>query len=57
MKHRNRRGKALPEESPGVASNMECTGLMPALPENDAQDEAEAALYGIHDGNGSRTGA
>jgi len=56
MKHRNRRGKDLSEERQSVASSTECTGLMPALPENDAQDEAEAALYGIHDGNGSRTG-
>lgn len=56
MKHGNRRGKALPEERQSVASSTECTGLMPALPEDDAQDEAEAALYGIHDGSGSRTG-
>lgn len=31
-----------------VASATECTGLMPALPRDEAQDEAEAALYGIH---------
>lgn len=32
-----------------VSSFTECTGLMPALPENEAQDEAYASLYAIHD--------
>ena len=31
-----------------VASATECTGLMPALPRDEAQDEADAVLYGIH---------
>ena len=47
MKHRRRRGSAA-RESQVVASATECTGLMPALPEDESQDEAEAALYGIH---------
>lgn len=46
MKHRQRRGSAA-GETQVVASATECTGLMPALPEDEAQDEAEAALYGI----------
>jgi len=47
MKYRRRRGDAA-EETQVVASGTECTGLMPALPQDEAQDEAEAALYGIH---------
>ena len=35
-------------ESEHVASATECTGLMPALPGDEAGNEAEAALYGIH---------
>ena len=30
-----------------VVSATECTGLMPALPEDDASDEASAALYNV----------
>jgi hypothetical protein len=33
---------------PGAIIATECTGLMPALPDDAAQDAAEAALYGIH---------
>ena len=47
MKYRRRRGSAA-EKAQVVASGTECTGLMPALPQDEAQDEAEAALYGIH---------
>ena len=43
------RKNAVYEESCDVASATECTGLMPALPEDEAQDAAEAELYGIHD--------
>ena len=39
-------------ESENVASATECTGLMPALPEDDAEDMAEAALYGVHPAKG-----
>ena len=31
-----------------VASSTECTGLMPALSEDEAEDANRAALYGIH---------
>jgi hypothetical protein len=31
-----------------VASVTECTGLMPALPEDEEQDVNYAELYGIH---------
>jgi hypothetical protein len=48
MKAKRRRVKDATGEMPVVASATECTGLMPALPEGEAQDEAEAALYGIH---------
>ena len=39
-----------------VASATECTGLMPALPENAKQDEAEAGLFDIHSARHLRTG-
>ena len=48
MKARRRRAQGSAEETQTVASATECTGLMPALPENEAQDEAEASLYGVH---------
>ena len=31
-----------------VQSATECTGLMPALPQNQSQDVNSAALYAIH---------
>lgn len=31
-----------------VASATECTGLMPALPQNPVQGAVAAKLYGIH---------
>lgn len=31
-----------------VASATECTGLMPALPRDEAEDAAQAALYAVH---------
>jgi hypothetical protein len=49
MKHRRRREAAVADEALTVASATECTGLMPALPEDEAQDAAEAALYDIHE--------
>ena len=49
MKHRRRREAAVADETMTVASVTECTGLMPALPEDAAQDAAEAALYDIHE--------
>lgn len=48
MKARRRRACNATGDSQTVASVTECTGLMPALPEDEAQDEAQAALYGIH---------
>ena len=35
-------------ERENVASATECTGLMPALPRGEAEDEVEARLYAIH---------
>ena len=49
MKSDQRRAKGAAEATQTVASATECTGLMPALPEDEAQDAAEAELYGIHD--------
>ncbi len=37
-----------------VASATECTGLMPALPPDDAAQAESAALCGIHDAKRSR---
>lgn len=48
MKARQRRVNDGVNEGQVVASATECTGLMPALPDDAAQDAAEAALYGIH---------
>ena len=31
-----------------VPSATECTGLMPALPQNQSQDVSSASLYAIH---------
>jgi hypothetical protein len=43
-----------------VASTTECTGLMPALPQNEDEDESYASLYATHDlpvdGNGLKAG-
>ncbi len=47
MKARRRRAMDAAAQTQTVASSTECTGLMPALPEDADQDEAEAALYGI----------
>ena len=41
-------------EAQDVASATECTGLMPALPMDDAQDASSAALYDIHAAEGTR---
>lgn len=48
MKAKQRRVNDVSDEGQVVASATECTGLMPALPDNEAQDAVEAALYGIH---------
>ena len=42
-------------ETEEVASATECTGLMPALPRDDAEDENASALYAIHSGKGARS--
>lgn len=47
MKARRRRGNDESETMQNVASATECTGLMPSLPRDEAQDRSEAALYGI----------
>ena len=51
------KAKKLPDavrETEEVASATECTGLMPALPRDDAEDESAAALYAIHSAKGAR---
>lgn len=48
MKAKRRRENDAANKEPVVASATECTGLMPALPDSEAQDATEAALYGIH---------
>lgn len=40
--------KNIKEEEMQVASATECTGLIPALPQDESQDEHCAALYAIH---------
>ena len=35
-------------DSDEVASFTECTGLMPALPRTETENEECASLYGIH---------
>ena len=42
------------DEAADVASATECTGLMPALPQDDAADESSAALYDIQAAKGAR---
>ena len=49
MKHRRKREAAVAAEAMTVASATECTGLMPALPQDAAQDAAEAALFDVHE--------
>lgn len=46
VKHRHKDRQVCPEARE-VASATECTGLMPALPEDDASDEVSAALYNV----------
>ena len=48
MKAKRRKAKGAAIESENVASATDCTGLMPALPGDEAEDKAEAALYGVH---------
>ena len=48
MKKRQRDAERALSEAENIASATECTGLMPALPEDEAQADAEAALYDIH---------
>ncbi len=45
-KQRRRTEDGRPDAA-GVASATECTGLMPALPETESEDEASASLYGV----------
>jgi len=42
------------QEPEYVASATECTGLMPALLQDEAQDESCAEMYSIHKGKGGR---
>lgn len=35
-------------ETEDVASNTECTGLIPALPLDNCEDQSLSALYGVH---------
>lgn len=40
--------KKMENEEMQVASVTECTGLMPALPQDESEDENSAELYAIH---------
>ena len=42
------------QEMADVACSTECTGLMPALPRDDAEDAASASLCAIHNAKGAR---
>ena len=53
MKPENREDMDL-QRPENVASAAECTGLMPALPPDDAANANLAALYGIHRAKGAR---
>ena len=48
MGKRKRSGARARIEATEVASNTECTGLMPALPRDAGEDANSAALYDIH---------
>ncbi len=54
MSDEERKADATFGEPQSVASGTECTGLMPALPPDDAADASSAALYGIHCAKGPR---
>ncbi len=54
MKDDGRKPDATFGETENVASATECTGLMPALPPDDAAQAESAALCGIHDAKRSR---
>ena len=54
MKKGNAPREAIPRECGEAASFTECTGLMPALPADEAQDEALTSLYAVHPAKESR---
>ena len=57
MKHgRKPRGGAAPEGAE-IASATECTGLLAALPPDDAQAESLTELSGVHSARDPRRGA
>lgn len=47
MEQGNRRGAGVPEDAGEVASCAECTGLIPALPRDDAEEASDRALWPI----------
>lgn len=47
MKQKRRGRDKTRTEAIEVASATECTGLMPALPQDEASEAADAALYGV----------
>lgn len=54
MKHRNRASGGANPEAEDVASATECTGLIPALPRDDAEADEAASLYAVHGAKGSK---
>ena len=54
MKRKRRESGGYAPDTQAVASSTECTGLMPALPRDEAEDESSAALYDIHSATGAR---
>ena len=54
MKSKRRAESAVDNGAEQVASATECTGMMPALAQDEAQAGAEAALLDIHSARGAR---
>ena len=46
-------GGAIPKAE-DVVSATECTGLIPALPQNGAEADEAASLYAVHGAKGSK---
>lgn len=47
MEQGDRKGAGAPAEAGDVASCAECTGLIPALPRDDAEEAADRALWSV----------
>ncbi len=54
MKRKDKASGGTVPEAEDVASATECTGLIPALPRDDAEANEAASLYAVHGAKGSR---